>query len=346
MPTLAAPRRARSSRVGVGKQVMKTLVAAALSAVLAVATLPLLFAGGDIGHSGALSPCSGLPGPGASVGAVDTVLATIRQQESGGDYGAEAAGSSASGAYQFTDATWDGYRGYARAADAPPQVQDAKAAAHAEAILAAHDGDVAAVPVAWYLGYVPAPGDPAWDRVPAAGTGNRLTPRQYQAAWLAAYAERTGSPSSPPGGSSAGGPDACSSPQQTTDVDLVSVEGIVVNTGIADQVARLVASARRAGFRLAGGGYRSADEQVALRRQNCGTSPYAIYEAPAASCSPPTARPGSSNHERGLAVDFTCDGQLIRSRSSACFQWMADNAGVYGLYNLPSEPWHWSHDSR
>ena len=29
------------------------------------------------------------------------------------------------------------------------------------------------------------------DQVPAAGTGNRLTPRQYQAAWLAAYAERT-----------------------------------------------------------------------------------------------------------------------------------------------------------
>jgi D-alanyl-D-alanine carboxypeptidase len=48
-------------------------------------------------------------------------------------------------------------------------------------------------------------------------------------------------------------------------------------------------------------------------------------------------------HERGLAVDFTCNGGgVISSRSSPCFQWMSAHAGSYGFHNLPSEPWHWS----
>jgi hypothetical protein len=48
-------------------------------------------------------------------------------------------------------------------------------------------------------------------------------------------------------------------------------------------------------------------------------------------------------HERGLAVDFTCDGGgAIGSHDSPCFQWLAEHGEDYGFYNLPSEPWHWS----
>ena len=48
--------------------------------------------------------------------------------ESGGDYTVSVTTSTASGAYGFLDSSWGGYGGYARAKDAPPAVQDAKAA--------------------------------------------------------------------------------------------------------------------------------------------------------------------------------------------------------------------------
>ena len=39
-------------------------------------------------------------------------------------------------------------------------------------------------------------------------------------------------------------------------------------------------------------------------------------------CTVPTAPPGSSMHERGLAIDFTSNGRTIGSRSSPAFQWL------------------------
>ncbi len=28
--------------------------------------------------------------------------------------------------------------------------------------------------------------------------------------------------------------------------------------------------------------------------------------------------------------------------SSPCYRWLVTNAATYGLYNLPTEAWHWS----
>jgi len=123
-------------------------------------------------------------------------------------------------------------------------------------------------------------------------------------------------------------------------VSLRTVRGITVASSIADQLDRMLGAAEADGIVMGGGGYRSSDAQVRLREQNCPDA----YSSPPSSCSPPTARPGQSNHERGLAVDFTYGGRVISSRSSPAFQWLDANAASYGFYNLPSEPWHWSVD--
>ena len=83
---------------------MKLLAVPIVGLVLALVAFPVVFATGDN------------PGIGcAASGDVAPILATIRTLESGGDYTARAAGSSASGAYQFIDSTWANYGGYAQA---------------------------------------------------------------------------------------------------------------------------------------------------------------------------------------------------------------------------------------
>jgi len=121
--------------------------------------------------------------------------------------------------------------------------------------------------------------------------------------------------------------------------NIVSVRGIQVAASLAPKLAALLTASDAAGISLSGGGYRSPEAQIQTRRNNGCPD---VYNSPASSCSPPTARPGQSMHEQGLAVDFTCSGVLISSRSGPCWNWLSANAARFGLYNLPSEPWHWS----
>ena len=139
----------------------------------------------------------------------------------------------------------------------------------------------------------------------------------------------------PPGGGSVTVP-------PDSDIELVTVGGITVNVLVEDQVRGILAAMSARGFNLGGGGYRSIESQIRLRRANCGTSDYAIWEMPASRCRPPTARPGLSQHEVGLAIDFTLNGRVLRSRDSDVFRALAEIAPQFGFYNLPSEPWHWS----
>jgi hypothetical protein len=159
---------------------MKAALGAASAMLIGVTMLPALLANGD---APPLAVC------GIESGPVDIVVGTIRTLESGGNYTAEARSSTASGAYQFLDSSWGGYGGYQRAADAPPDVQDAKATELVTHILEQHDGDVSAVPVVWYIGHLPAVDSPEWDAVPYPDAGNILTPREYQRRWLGKYGE-------------------------------------------------------------------------------------------------------------------------------------------------------------
>jgi len=121
--------------------------------------------------------------------------------------------------------------------------------------------------------------------------------------------------------------------------NIVTVHGIRVDQSIAPAVRHLVEGARP--NLLTGGGYRTSADQARLRKTNgCTCSDSSDC------CRTPTAPVGQSRHERGQAVDFSWNGVLIRSRSSAGFRYLAANAPALGLHNLPSEPWHWSIDGK
>ena len=117
---------------------------------------------------------------------------------------------------------------------------------------------------------------------------------------------------------------------------------ITVAGSIAGNVQALLDASHAAGVTLCGGGYRDPQQQIELRMAHCGTSYYAIYEMPSSQCNPPTAKPGTSMHEQGLAIDFTCNGGGTVSRGTSCWNWLSAHASEYGLYNLPAESWHWS----
>ncbi|HEX6570362.1 MAG TPA: M15 family metallopeptidase, partial [Acidimicrobiales bacterium] len=121
---------------------------------------------------------------------------------------------------------------------------------------------------------------------------------------------------------------------------------ITVAGSIAGNVQALLDAAAAQGVSLCGSGYRDPQQQIQLRRQNCGTSYYAIYIMSPSQCSPPTARPGTSMHERGLAIDFSCNGGGAVRYGNSCWNFLAAHANAYGLYNLAGEPWHWSTTGR
>jgi len=148
------------------------------------------------------------------------------------------------------------------------------------------------------------------------------------------------------GGSGGSGGGSTTPPPTTPRPSLSTVGGITVDSSIAEQLRQLLAAASAAGVSLGGYGYRDNNAQIQLRRQNCGTSDYAIWYMPPDACRPPTARPGASMHERGLAIDFQANGSFINSRSNPGYIWLAANAGRFGFINLPSEPWHWSVSGR
>jgi D-alanyl-D-alanine carboxypeptidase len=121
--------------------------------------------------------------------------------------------------------------------------------------------------------------------------------------------------------------------------DTTQVYGITVNKTIAYPFQRMIDDAAKAGVPLSGGGFRTREQQIKLRVTNGCPD---IWTAPASSCRVPTAIPGRSLHEIGMAIDMTYGGRTIPNHSSVAYQWLAANAGRYGFVNLPSEPWHWS----
>ena len=127
-------------------------------------------------------------------------------------------------------------------------------------------------------------------------------------------------------------------------VDPARIEAVEGSCGLARGAALsfrlLLAEARAAGVALVPEDcYRSLDGQVGARQGSC-----------AQGRCPCAARPGTSNHGWGKAVDLaTADGPLT-SFAAPAYGWLRAHAGRYG-WNHPGwarpggggcpEPWHW-----
>lgn len=140
-----------------------------------------------------------------------------------------------------------------------------------------------------------------------------------------------------PGGNTGSGPHSETTHGGGT-ITVVNVQGFEVNQTISGQFDKLLNAAKGDGINFAGSGWRSYQRQIELRTINGCPD---VFTSSAESCRIPTAIPGTSEHEQGLAIDFLEDGQKL-TRSSRGFNWLGAHAATYGFKNLPSEPWHWS----
>ncbi|HEY9765446.1 MAG TPA: peptidoglycan-binding protein, partial [Chroococcales cyanobacterium] len=100
-------------------------------------------------------------------------------------------------------------------------------------------------------------------------------------------------------------------------------QGKLIGAGIAKQFDAMVAAAKADGVDLQiVSGYRTHAEQQAL----CDANPNPMF----------VARPGTSNHEKGNAIDYL--------DSPGAWSWLKRNSTRFGFYNYPAEAWHYSLD--
>lgn len=106
---------------------------------------------------------------------------------------------------------------------------------------------------------------------------------------------------------------------------------------ISKRTLNMINAAKEAGITLKAVGlrssFRSAEDQMYFREQNCPDP----LNSPSSACTPHTALPGASMHERGLAIDFENS-----SKGGAVWNWLEKNGASYGFFNYPPENWHWS----
>ena len=123
--------------------------------------------------------------------------------------------------------------------------------------------------------------------------------------------------------------------------EVIVNNSVIMNTckSISGKVTQMIILAKSNSINLSGSSFRSYSDQAQARVNNHCPD---VYTSPASACKPPTAIPGTSMHESGLAIDFKCDGIIIGSQDNSCFIWLKNNASTFGLQNFTKEPWHWS----
>lgn len=111
----------------------------------------------------------------------------------------------------------------------------------------------------------------------------------------------------------------------------------------ASRFLEMVTDANSAGIGLiVVSSYRSSDKQVEL--WNKAIARYKTEKE----AKKWTAYPGTSNHEKGLAVDIKLSQSLLNDSTNVSklektdiYTWLSKNAGRYEFKRSPTEPWHW-----
>jgi hypothetical protein len=118
---------------------------------------------------------------------------------------------------------------------------------------------------------------------------------------------------------------------------------VVVNSRVSANFLALFQAATKDGVKMnAVSSFRSMDHQLALCSQNYGCENGDFRKV---------ARPGYSNHQLGIAIDFTepsssnaaaqnCTTR-VRDTSSAQWKWLNANAAKFGIKQYSAESWHW-----
>lgn len=118
-----------------------------------------------------------------------------------------------------------------------------------------------------------------------------------------------------------------------------SVNVAIVNARASGPTYDMTKAAKDDGVNLSLGSYfafRTYEHQTSLRQQWCHKD----------DCGG-AARPGFSNHEMGLAIDFNLPGEAHSStrRNSEQYKWLVRRAGEFGYDDtaMPKEDWHWAY---
>jgi LAS superfamily LD-carboxypeptidase LdcB/uncharacterized protein YoxC len=278
------------------------------------------------------------------------ILATIRKRESSNNYQAKAKTSSASGAYQFIDGTWQSLTKkfgigteFKRAGDAPPEIQDRVADLYISQILKENNNDISAIPKVWYTGN-------AQGRMSAKAlaANNGLTAEKYAEKWMGEFGKQQ-----PSDGKTA---DAAKvqNPQQ---VAGISGADIPANSGQRRSEQGGNGNLPDSALESIGGNHKlqpaaaAAYKKMVAAAQKDGVvwtitdsyRPLAVQERLAKekglySQGGLAARPGTSNHGWGTALDLGGGANKLDTKQN---NWLQQHAAEFGFKTIPREPWHW-----
>lgn len=90
---------------------------------------------------------------------------------------------------------------------------------------------------------------------------------------------------------------------------------------------------------------RDKSRWIASERSKYGSDEDFIFKAGASAYNPATARPGTSNHGGGIAIDLNVGGRNnFQPLNTAVYVWLVKNAHKFGfIRTVSSEEWHWEY---